>query len=133
MSEWYMWKTEGQKVAKPTVNFDGTWENKLGSEMTISVSDGAVTGTYRTAVGAPGDYEEFPITGFANGDLISFVVDWGEYGSITAWVGQQTADDGGGNERIETMWHLAKNIAEKSEKSSLWGSFLTGPNVFTRK
>ena len=133
MSEqWLAWKTEGVKVDRPSVQFEGTWKNKLGSEMVLTVIDNIVTGVYRTAVGAPGEYEEFPLSGFANGDLIAFTVDWEAYGSITAWVGQQTADEGGDNVRIETQWHLVKNIDESQEHNSLWGAFLTGSNTYHR-
>ena len=133
VEQWLAWKTEGLKVDRPVVNFSGTWNNKLGSTMELEVdAHGNVTGMYRTAVGAPGKYEEFPLRGFTNGDLISFVVNWGRYGSMTAWVGQQTADTGGSDERIETLWHLAKNVSERNENNSLWGAFLTGTNTFTR-
>jgi len=132
MSNWYAWKTEGIEVPKPTIAFQGTWKNELGSKMELKVSNGAVTGLYHTAVGAPGNTESFLLVGRVNGDLISFLVDWGKYGSITAWVGQHTADAGGTNERIQTLWQLVKNVAEGSEENSLWGAFLTGSDTFTR-
>jgi hypothetical protein len=44
-----------------------------------------VTGKYET--GRAGEIETFDIVGAVNGDLISFTVNWGIYGSITAWVG----------------------------------------------
>ena len=130
--KWLAWKTEGVEVDKPQVDFAGKWKNELGSEMELSVSGSKLTGTYRTGVGAPGNTEEFAISGVVNGDLIAFVVSWEKYGSASAWVGQQTADDGGSNERIETKWQLVENIAESAEKRSLWGSTTTGSDVFTR-
>jgi hypothetical protein len=130
--EWFAWKTEGTLVPKPTVVFTGKWKNDLGSEMELALNGNAVAGVYRTAVGAPGNTEEFPIRGFANGDLIAFVVDWQKYGSMTAWVGQQTSDQGGSNERIQMMWQLAKNLAETAEPGGLWGACLVGSNTFVR-
>lgn len=133
MSEqWLAWKTEGVKEEKPEIDFNGKWKNLLGSEMEIQVHQEQISGHYRTAVGAPGQYEKFPLTGFANGDLISFVVSWEKYGSITAWVGQHARDQDGKNERIETVWYMAKNIGGQSEPGTLWGTFLTGPNTFKR-
>jgi hypothetical protein len=100
--------------------------------MDLKITGNQVTGKYDTAVGAPTNIETFDIIGVVNGDLISIVVGWGQYGSITAWVGEHTADAGGGNERIVTMWHLVKNISEDDEKSSLWGAFLAGSDIFKR-
>jgi hypothetical protein len=130
--QWLAWKTEGLEVDKPTIDFVGTWKNELKSEMDLEVNGNTVTGQYRTAVGAPGEYEEFDITGVINGDLISFIVSWGNYGSVTAWVGQHTVDETGGNELIETQWQLVKNIAEATEPKALWGDVITGSDVFTR-
>jgi hypothetical protein len=116
---------------KPTVNFAGKWVNELGSEMTLSVTPtGEVSGTYRTAVGAPGGSEKFDLRGFASGDLLSFTVNFGKYGTLTSWVGQHT-DDGQGA-IIKSLWILARNIEDPDEPGQLWGSVLTGYNNFTR-
>jgi len=115
----------------PTVNFNGKWRNELHSVMDLVVDAvGAVTGTYRTGVGSPSPTEEFDLVGFASGDLISFTVNFGEYGSLTSWVGQHTTE--GGGERIKTMWHLAKNVEDANEPASLWGAVLTGADTFRR-
>ncbi|WP_435103449.1 avidin/streptavidin family protein [Arhodomonas sp. AD133] len=131
--QWTAWKMEGVPVDRPTVRFDGIWINKLGSEMSISVEGNTLSGSYRTAVGAPGHYENFPLIGFVNGDLIGFVVDWGKYGSMTSWAGQYTNADDNTGERIETMWYLVNNVAEKDEPDGPWNATLSGSNVFTRK
>ncbi|MCV6639657.1 avidin/streptavidin family protein [Candidatus Albibeggiatoa sp. nov. NOAA] len=137
MSEqWLEWKTEGKQVNKPIVNFNGKWRNKLSSEMIITVEKGIVSGIYQTVVGEPShNCEEFPLSGFVNGHLISFIVDWKQYGSITAWVGQHIIDINGNNERIETMWHLVKNIGEEgkeADSNSYWNAFLSGSDVFSK-
>lgn len=115
----------------PNVNFNGRWVNELGSSMRLTVTaTGEVTGIYKTAVGSPTQDEEFRLVGFASDDLISFTVDFGNYGSLTGWVGQHT-DDGQGA-IIKTMWLLAENVPDPEEAAKLWGSVLTGYNNFTR-
>ena len=79
MSEqWRAWKIVGDKVDKPKVNLSGEWTNRLGSTMNLKTNGSKVTGTYRTAVGAPQESKEFPVIGVVNGDLLSFIVDWKE-------------------------------------------------------
>lgn len=117
---------------QPNVNFNGTWVNELGSRMNLSVAAGGkITGTYKTAVGSPGSLEEFDLVGFAFGDLISFTVNFGKYGSLTSWCGQHTEDANGGA-IIKTMWILAENVPDPQEPKKLWGAVLTGSNNFTR-
>lgn len=116
---------------RPQVDFNGSWKNELGSSMSLTVdADGSVTGQYRTAVGAPGNEEEFPLLGFASGDLLSFTVNFGKYGSLTSWVGQHT--DASGIETIRTLWHLAREVANAEEPEKLWGAVLAGADNFTR-
>jgi hypothetical protein len=115
----------------PTVNFTGKWKNELKSEMELTVlTNGSIAGTYRTNVGSPKPSEEFDLVGFASGDLISFAVNFGAYGSLTAWVGQHTLING--TEVIETLWHLAENVPDDDEPSQLWSAILTGADNFTR-
>lgn len=115
----------------PIIDFSGTWVNRLGSEMTLTVTDGNVTGCYRTAVGEPSPTEEFELVGFASGDLIAFTVNFGKYDSLTAWVGQHTVENG--VETIYTLWHMTKDIADEDEPKQLWAGFLAGANTFVRK
>ena len=120
-----------QAEPTPTVNFNGKWRNDLRSEMDLNVdAAGAVTGIYRTAVGSPGNKEEFPLAGFATGDLLSFTVNFGKYGSLTSWAGQHTVE--GGAEKIRTMWLLARNVVESKEEKEMWGAILTGADTFRR-
>src|SRR3954462_13766833 len=115
----------------PTVNFNGTWVNELGSKMELKVSQtGEVIGTYATAVGTPPKNERFDLRGFASGDLLAFTVNFGKYGSLTSWAGQHTEEDQGAV--IKTMWILARNIEDQNEPGQLWGAVLTGYNNFTR-
>ena len=116
----------------PSVEFEGIWKNGLGSEMEIEVDTvGNVTGTYHTNVGMPTSTEEFPLIGFASGDLITFTVNFGKYGSLTAWAGQHTESEAGDQE-IHTLWHMAENIIDVAEPQNIWSGILAGSNVFRR-
>lgn len=115
-----------------SVNFNGVWKNNLGSEMTLAVDQrGTVSGKYRTGVGAPDPAEEFPLTGFVSGDLIVFCVNFGEYDSLTAWAGQHSLD-ANQQERIYTLWHLAKNVEDPDEPGRLWAGIHAGANEYVR-
>ena len=118
--------------APSKVDFSGTWINQRGSSMEISVDDrGRVSGIFRTAVGLPSNQEAFPLCGFVQADLIAFVVSFGVHDSVTAWTGQHTIV--AGRERIETLWHLAKNIPDEEEDRSLWAGILAGADSFERR
>lgn len=116
----------------PTIELEGVWKNGLGSEMVLGVdAAGNVKGIYKTNVGMPASTEEFPLVGFASGDLISFTVNFGKYGSLTAWTGQHTENEEGDPE-IHTLWHLAENILDEQEPYHIWAGILAGSNRFTR-
>jgi hypothetical protein len=115
----------------PSVDFSGKWINELHSEMELVITGNGVTGVYRTHVGQPKPTEAFPLVGFVTGDMISFTVNFGKYGSLTAWVGQHT-EPKPGNYAIRTLWQLSKNVQDQDEPEQLWGSVLTGSNLFAR-
>jgi len=118
-------------VSAPSINFNGRWRNQLHSEMDLAVDAvGSVTGKYRTGVGSPSPTQEFDLVGFASGDLLSFTVNFVQFGSLTSWVGQHTVE--GGGEKIKTMWILAKNVEDSNEPAALWGAVLTGADTFRR-
>ena len=118
--------------ASPKVDFSGLWKNQRGSSIEVDVdAGGRVSGTFRTAVGVPYPQEAFPLCGFVQGDLIAFSVSFGQHESVTAWAGQHTIIDG--RERIETLWHLARNVPDEDESRSLWAAILAGADVFERR
>lgn len=118
------------KAPSPTVDFSGTWRNQHGSEMRLTVSRNSVKGKFRTGVGQPSPKEEFDLLGFVSADLIVFTVNFGAYGSLATWAGQHTVEKK--LEKIETLWHLARNVREEEEPEELWGAILTGADVFVR-
>jgi hypothetical protein len=122
----------GPSRADAKVDFSGQWKNQRGSSLELAVDDrGRVSGTFRTAVGTPFPSETFALCGVVAGDLIAFSVGFGAHESVTAWAGQHTI--AGGRERIETLWHLARNIPDQAEERSLWGAILAGADTFERR
>ena len=118
-------------TASAKVDFSGHWSNQRGSSIDLAVDErGRVSGTFRTAVGVPSPEERFPLCGFVQGDLIAFSVSFGLHESVTAWAGQHTVV--AGRERIETLWHLARNIADEDEPRALWSAVLAGADTFER-
>ena len=118
--------------ASAKVDFSGHWSNQRGSSIELGVDErGRVSGTFRTAVGVPSPQETFPLCGFVAGDLIAFSVSFGLHESVTAWAGQHTIV--GGRERIETLWHLARNISDEDEPRALWAAILAGADTFERR
>jgi hypothetical protein len=121
-----------RKSGKPVIDFSGTWVNELGSEMEITVNDGKVMGKYRSAVGEASPTERFELTGFTSGDRIAFCVDFGAYGTLAAWTGLHSEDNG--VEAIYALWHLPREIgADEDAKDYRWSAILTGVNTFKRK
>ena len=120
-------------VATTTPNFSGIWRNQLGSEMNLIISGNDVSGKYTTTVSATatGGKLTGTISGTINGDIIAFIVNWSPIGSITTWVGQMRDDDTG-NPRIDTLWHLAREVPDDEEPTGLWASILAGADTFTR-
>jgi len=121
-----------RKPRGPNIDFSGIWVNELGSEMDLTVQEGLVSGTYRTAVGRASPTERFDLTGFATGDRIVFCVNFGVYGTLAAWTGLHSEDKG--VEEIYSLWHLPREIQDDEEaKDYRWSAILTGVNTFKRK
>ena len=126
-------KTQSKTMAKPA-GFDGIWRNQLKSHMDLKVAGQSVSGTYTSLVNVAGTDTEVTgqITGFANDDVIAFVVNWSLPSvSMTSWVGQ-VIENGAGKEELRTLWHLMRNIDEPDEPKKAWAAVLTGADVFTR-
>ncbi|NKE48623.1 avidin [Roseomonas frigidaquae] len=111
------------------VDFSGVWRNQLGSRATLTVTNGTVAGAYESAVSGEGQPITGQLTGYVNGDLISFVVNW-PTAALTAWVGQMVNDDG--HDVIITLWHMTTNIPEAAEPTRMWQSVFAGTDRFRR-
>lgn len=103
----------------------------MGSQVRFTVKEGAVNGTYNTNVGEPDKAQSFPLIGQVNGDQIVFTVNFKDYGSMTAWVGQVTVN-AKGETYLRTLWHNTKDIEDAKEKDDIWGSIRTGASQFVR-
>jgi hypothetical protein len=100
-----------------------TWKNQRGSTMVLTNDGkGNLTGTYKTAVGCkPGVPRK--LFGTINGSAITFIVNWEDCGSVTAWTGH--FDDRTNPKQIQTLWLLSigtGGTAPSDFKTTLAGS-----------
>ncbi|MGB6231675.1 MAG: avidin/streptavidin family protein [Litorimonas sp.] len=108
---------------------DGLWVNEAGSAVEIAVAeDGSLSGTYRTELGRPDADSRFPLTGWAQGDVVAFSVSFTGFGSITSWSGQLSEDQEG--PFIRTLWHYTKDIPDAEEAEDLWRTLNAGAATF---
>ncbi|MDP2330378.1 MAG: avidin/streptavidin family protein [Reyranella sp.] len=120
-------KTEA--IAGAAFDFNGTWMNQYGSRMELKVSGQTLAGIYESAVSSSGSAIKGQLSGFINGDLITFSVNW-PTAAITSWVGQVIKD--GGNDVIATLWQMAANVPDADEPTGLWQSIHAGTDRFCR-
>jgi hypothetical protein len=112
----------------------GMWNNQLGSTMvirSIDTSTGLVSGCYCSPSGTSSQW--FLLTGFVNSQapqtgkdnvrLMSWAVQWGQYGSITTWSGLCRSILGLPN--ISALWHLTRSNADQT-----WSHRLTDTDLF---
>lgn len=106
----------------------GVWANERGSSVIFIETDGLLTGYYNTQLGNPDPASRFPLTGFLEGDQLTFTVNFKGYGSLTSWTGQISEDAEG--QYIRTLWHLTRDVPDAEEEDDLWSSIIAGPAVF---
>ena len=110
--------------------YSGTWYNQHGSSMELSISEtGAVSGKFRSGVGLSHRDEQFDVTGFVAGEVISFVVDFSKYETLTTWTGHFVSEDGG--PQIQAMWHMAVATPPRHGRDlwkGTWAGGGTAPN-----
>lgn len=109
---------------------NGRWYNQHGSELDVIVEeDGRIRGTFRSGVGFPRAEEAFEVVGFAAGELVSFVVSFSRYDSITSWTGHFGERDG--TETIYALWHMTVGLPPGHEQQ-LWQGIWSGADTFVR-
>jgi Avidin family len=114
-------KNEAQDTS---MTFQGVWQNELGSQVEFKQAGNALTGSYRSAVSGGGHQTTGTLVGYANGNLISFVVYWTAFQAITAWVGQYDTD----SSTINTLWQMTNTVESEDD---LWESINAGADTFT--
>ncbi len=119
------------QAQEPQTNlFKGQWVNDRNSAVMFQIKDGLLTGHYQTALGQPDKSKKFPLTGFVEGDQITFTVNFKCFGSLTSWTGQLTADETG--EYIRTLWNLIRDVEDAKEGDDLCQSITSGASEFRR-
>lgn len=108
--------------------FSGTWQNERGSIVIFDNADTFLSGYYHTNAGQPDKSQKFPLTGFTQGDQITFTVNFKGYGSITSWTGQLTQDATG--PYIRTLWNLTRDVKDTDENKDMWKSITSGASDF---
>jgi len=113
-------------------NFNGKWKNELDSVMELTVNGSSVSGTYTSAVSSNGTpTPPHPLIGNVDNELISFIVNWTDYASITAWVGQMVVD-AAGKEQIFTLWQMTTTTNDPESPKELWQAIHAGSDTFER-
>lgn len=107
---------------------EGMWVNERGSTVTLVETDGLLSGHYNTQLGNPDPKSRFPLTGFVEGDQLTFTVNFRGFDSLTSWTGQMSEDEQG--RFIRTLWHLTRDVPDTEEEDDLWSSIISGPATF---
>ena len=108
--------------------FSGQWTNDRNSAVVFENKGGLLSGYYQTALGQPDKSNRFPLTGFVQGDQITFTVNFKGYGSLTSWTGQLSEDSEG--PYIRTLWNLTRDVEDAKEDDDLWQSIISGASDF---
>ena len=112
------------------INFSGDWWNNRCGLATLVEQGSVLSGVYIPSSGLEVG-QKLPLTGFRSGtDLISFVVNFGSNGPITAWAGQHTVEEG--TEKIITEWYMTVDVPDEKESTELYRSIWAGSDVFVR-
>lgn len=113
------------------IDLEGTWFNQHGSRLDLVVHpDGRLDGAFRSGVGFSGLDEPYVVNGRLRDHLVTFHVDFGEHGTITAWTGHSGLDHG--EPTIHTLWHMAVREAG-GQAHALWRGTWSGADTFTRE
>jgi hypothetical protein len=108
------------------IDFTGTWINQMKSEARIRQINGALTGEYESTDSAAGTSTLGDLSGYVDGNLVSWVVHWRDFQAITAWVGQLEPTS---LSELKTLWQMTKQVAPGKE----WASINAGSDMFFRK
>ncbi|KAM4642627.1 avidin-like isoform 1-T1 [Discoglossus pictus] len=124
-----------RSVTEAKCLLSGSWENDLGSNMTISSveANGYFTGSYLTSVSTNNNtIVESPIVGYqqtSDQPSFGFSVQWKFSGSVTVFVGQ-CFEGPDGHRHLYTTWLLR---SEAQNEMDDWKATRVGSNIFASK
>jgi hypothetical protein len=122
-----------------SVSIDGRWRTETGSELELAQNGTALSGVYRTKLGAAEHGKAYPLVGWRDRRCLGFSVSWGpDSESVTSWTGLvDIAPDRA--LIISAMWLLVSGTSLKRDgettviaDSSAWEAFRTQSVVFRR-
>ena len=113
----------------------GEWMNQNGSRLRIEGVDasGELRGTFQSAKGRAAQDRSYPVLGVANGEVVSFAVnftdDAANLHSISTFSGRLE-----GAATLHTLWVLARQYedAERSKPTQPWNAFVVNADRFTK-
>lgn len=108
----------------------GTWENQNGSRLMIDEFSGShFYGSFESKKGRAVEGQTYLVHGSINDELIGFVVDFDEVGSLVNFSGR-TSDDG----LLHTLWVLTREYTDEAQtkKTQPWNSFMVNSDIFRK-
>jgi hypothetical protein len=121
------------------LDLTGRWVNQNGSVLEITeTAAGHLSGVFISSRGRAPAEKHYRVVGVANGELLSFVVDFrdGEENlrSLTNFTGRYVLDNDG-KEQIHTVWVLARQFEDEAREkpTQIWNTFLVNSDVFARE
>jgi len=112
------------------VDFAGSWRNQLESVLELTVVGDIVGGRFESGVGDDGETVWVQVSGRVLDDVITFNAVYPKYGTVVAWVGQHTVENGVG--KLKAQWLHVTNIPDDQEQDWMWFTNRIGADVFTR-
>lgn len=111
-----------------TDDISGIWHNQHGSTIRIEVTaDGRISGAFKSGIGLAKDAGECKVSGFVSGNLVTFCADFGQFDSMTAWVGHIVNENG--ERRLDTQWQMSVALPRRGSEE-IWKGIWIGSDVF---
>lgn len=112
----------------------GEWVNQNGSHLRIESVDaaGEVRGAFQSAKGRAAKDRSYPVLGVANGEVVSFAVNFTDddanLHSISTFSGRLDGTT------LHTLWVLARQYEdeERTKPTQPWNAFLVNADRFTK-
>ncbi len=108
----------------------GVWENQNGSRLLIDRIDGAYFyGTFESRKGRAVAGRSYAVQGTVNEQLVGFMVNFGEVGSLANFSGRLSEDG-----VLHTLWVLTRMYADEArlKQTEPWNSFIVNSDQFRK-